>query len=335
MRFLSCTQGNITAGLVGDISDPFVFQPLPSAFCDAHLLNWLRRTILTLSVIDEPGSDPELIPAQELGTKPLNEPPAIPPSDKSNASSTTLSIEASPLDKPPSSPRPGFRTLSSINNAERARSLFPELPCITEQPPTRAGTDGSNRAPAAFAVSAQTPNGAKEPLTVSSGQPSTSASNPTQMSKSNDTPENRISLNTSQQTCLIHKTQAMKQSLSSKTIGGSPLLTTKSAIPPTFPPNTSPSYTSVTSTKPKHKSPLGSQPPLLATDSTAKRSSPRQPAAGVNTIAHNVATSAFLEPHGILQQFIEHSAMAQIEDALRRFEQEGPLRAARQSAFSL
>lgn len=318
-----------SSDLFVDMDKPFqVFQPILSALCDPHLPCELRRESLTFFVIDNPGDHAEPIPTRDLDTTPLKQSPPIPFTETTNVSSANLGIEATSLNKPPSSPRPSFRTLPSVCNAEQPKALSLEIPRVTEPPPMGGKTDDSKNSRTAFSVNAKTPDRAKEPFPVSISQ-SLSVSSPTTNFKSKDTFEDRMRTNTSHQTSLISKIPMAEQPSSPKPIGVPPILTPKSAIPPSFTPNASPSFTSVASTKPKHKSPLGSQPPLFATDSSTKSSSPRQAATNLDKVPHKIATISFLEPRGILQQYIEYAAAVQIQDALCRFEQEGPARVAR------
>jgi hypothetical protein len=320
--------------LFGDMPEPFeVFQPIPSALSDPQLPRELRRLSLTFFVIDQPGDAPELVPAHELDTKPLIEPRTIPLTDKTNLSPTRMNSEAPSVDKPPPSPRPSFRTLPSMTTAEQARPLFPGLSEFTARPPIAAQTNDDGQAPRASPVSPQTSRSAPELLPMSTTQPSASASSSAADLKSTDTFKTRTSFDASQSSPLVSKAHNAKQSSSSKPTNVPPVTTTKSAIPPTFTPNASPSFNSPANTKPKHKSPLGSQPPIFAAESNTKASSHQYSAAHLNKATHNLAAIGFLEPHGILQQYIEHIATAQIEDALRQFEREEPLRAASQFYF--
>jgi hypothetical protein len=320
--------------LFGDMPEPFeVFQPIPSALSDPQLPRELRRLSLTFFVIDQPGDAPELVPAHELDTKPLTEPLTMPLTDKTNLSPTKPNSEALSFDKPPSSPRPSFKTLPSLATAERARPLFPELSEFNARPPITARTNDDGQAPRASPVSPQTSRSTSEPFPLLTTQPSASTSSSAADLESTDTFKTRTSFDPSQSSPLVSKAQNAKQSSSSKPTNGPPITTTKSAIPPTFTPNASPSFNSPANTKPKHKSPLGSQPPIFAAESNAKASSHQHSAAHLNKATHNLAAISFLEPHGILQQYIEHIASAQIEDALRQFEREEPLRDASQSYF--
>ncbi len=269
------------------------------------------------------------MPAHELDTKPLKDLFPVPLADKTNTSSTKTNSEAPSLEKPPSSPRPGFRSLPSTNSAEPTNTLFPELSHSTAEPRMAAQTNTSNEAPKTSHTTPQTSNSTRELFPPSVTQPSASASSSADQSKNTDSSKDGASFN-NQSSLLPTKVQSTKPLFPPKSTSIPPITTSKSAIPPTFTPNISPSFASPASTKPKHKSPLGSQPPIFATDSHAKTSSPSQSAALLSKAAHNLATIAFLEPHGILQQYVEHIAAAQIEDALRQFEREEPLRLARQ-----
>lgn len=314
--------------LFEDVDEPFeVFQPIPSPLSAPQLPRELRRSSLTFIVIDKPGDDPELVPAHELGTSPLKDPLPMPLMDKTNIPSPKQNGEASFAVKSPSSPRPGFKALPPTTEAEQP--LFPELQ-TSVNPPVGLPASDSNIRPKSSPVSAQSPNSAKELFPSSSNQPLTSASNPADQMKGIDTSQDRTSSYASQSSPLVSKGHTTKQPFSPKSTSVPPITTTKSAIPPTFTPNTSPTFTSPANTKPKHKSPLGSQPPLFATEANAKAVSPKQSTIDPTRAAHNLATVGFLEPHGILQQYIEHTATTLIEHALRQFEREEPLRAARE-----
>ena len=77
-----------------------------------------------------------------------------------------------------------------------------------------------------------------------------------------------------------------------------------------------------TNTRPKHKSPLGTQPPILASDTSKENQSSSNATSNACQLNHNLAATGFLEPHGILQQYVEHVASPLVEEALRRFHQE-------------
>jgi hypothetical protein len=317
--------------LFEDMDEPFaVFQPIPSALSDPQLPRELRRASLTYFVIDNPGDNPELVAAHELDTKPLGWPVPTPLADQTNVQFTKPNTQATSLDKPPASPRPSFRPLPTTSNMQPARPLFPDLSQINPQTPLPALNNDSASRFEALDAQSQTQNTARDLSPVSVSKPVTSTSSSADQYKNNGNIQDRTNSSSPQTSPLTSKTQSTtKQSFSPKTTSIPPLSTNKSAIPPTFPPNGSPSFTTPASTKPKHKSPLGSQPPIFAAESSAKSSSPQQSSADSNKAADNLAIVGFLEPHGILQQYIEHTATALIEDALRQFEREEPLRAAR------
>jgi hypothetical protein len=321
--------------LFEDINEPFeVFQPMPSALSDPQLPRELRRSSLTFFVVDKPGDDPELVSAQELGTKPLTEPLLMPLTDKTNVSSPNPSTNTSLLNKPPSSPRPSFRSLPPTIGAEQTRSLFPELSQFNAESSMGAQRKDSNTALNGSVMSSHHPNSAKELFATASTQSLNAPSSSVEQFQSSDTNKRKSSSNNSQAIASISQVQNTKKPSSSLPVKAPPITTIKSAIPPTFTPNASPSFNSPASTKPKHKSPLGSQPPIFAPESSTKPPSRRQPAADLTKAAHNLATIAFLEPHGILQQYVEHAATALVEDALRQFEREEPLRAGRESRIT-
>jgi hypothetical protein len=105
----------------------------------------------------------------------------------------------------------------------------------------------------------------------------------------------------------------------------------KSVIPSTLTPNPSFGLTfpSAANTKPKYKSPLGSQPPIIAAENASKAATSQESEIDSRKVTRNLATIAFLEPHGILQQYIEYTAAPLIEEAMHQFEQEQLYRAAR------
>lgn len=306
---------------------------MPSALADPQLPRELRRSSLTFFVIDQPGDDPELVPAYELDTKPLHDPFPMPLTDKTNFSATKSDSDALPLDKPPSSPRPSFRALPPTNHSEQARPISPEHSQSNARPTVGTTTSNSSRPPKASPESPQTPNSARElfPTLVNNLLPSSTTSS--EELRNSHTPKDRASFSAIQASPLISKAQTAKQTSPHVSNSVPPITTTKSAIPPTFMPNASPSFTSPANTKPKHKSPLGSQPPIFAVDSSAKPPPSQRSSADLDKATHCLASIGLLEPHGILQQYIEHTATALIEDALRQFDREEPLRAARESCF--
>ena len=320
--------------LFEDMEEPFtLFQPMPSALSDPKLPCELRRSILTYFVIDDPGDNPELVPALELDVKPLPEPALVPFTDKTNTQLSQPHAEAAPLDKPPSSPRPSFRALPATTDKEPPRPLFSEVSQTKSQSqsPLTAQNNSSTSRPETLTADTQTPNNG-DVFPSSESRAGTTTSQSADQRKSNDNVQERISLNNSHSSPLTSKMQpTANQSFSTTPSCISPISTTKSAIPPTFSPSSSPSFTTPANTKPKHKSPLGSQPPIFAAESSAESSPRQQSSVDLSKAAHNLATVAFLEPHGIIQQYIEHTATALIKDALRQFEQEGPLRAACES----
>jgi hypothetical protein len=313
-----------------DDYEPFeVFQPMPSALSGPRIPRELRRSSLTYFVVEKPGDDPDLVPILELASKPPKEPHPMPLTDKTNINAATVSSEASSPNKPPSSPRPGFRTLSSNT---QTTPLFSESPPLNNQSFMRTPVHESNgTVQASSPMNPQTPNSARELFTASPSQPAMIGSlRATDGFKTNRAAQDPSTSNTAQPPLSISKAQTTKQPIAAKATNVPPITTTKSAIPPTFIPNASPSFTSPSNTKPKHKSPLGSQPPIFATDAGLKPSPAQQSAADLSKATHNLALLSFLEPHGILQQYVEHTATAMIEDALRQFAREEPLRAARE-----
>lgn len=309
------------------VDEPFeVFQLMPSALSNPKLPRQLRRASLTFFVIDKLGNTPAFFPARVLDVKPLSDSPPLPLTDKTNANSTKPGSESASINKPPSSPRPGFKSLPPASQAEQAKPLFQE-PSRSTESPTLEMQRGESAAAAKVSPDAQSV--AIEPRAASNNLALNASSVPANQTQSNDEGSQK-GTNAAQQP-FVKKTQTTPQQVLPRTVNISPSTTTKSAIPPTFTPNASPSFTSPTNTKPKHKSPLGSQPPIFAADSGSKYSSTHHSAADLEKAAHNLATIGFLEPHGILQQYIEHTATTAIEEALRQFEREEPLRAARES----
>jgi hypothetical protein len=304
---------------------------MPSVLSDPNLPRELRRRWLTSSRLDQPRNDAQRVIAQQLDATPSNEPLNRPVPDKTNVSSTQPNAEAQSSDQTPSSPRPTFRSLPPSTKQTPGRLLFSS----TLQPNAQtvfAPYSGSNTQPEPNLAGTRGQNSAEEPFPTSSIQPSLSTSAPGEQSENNDENDPNT-INTTHPSTLNPKTQPPKQQIPPRTTRVPTISTTKSAIPPTFTPNASPSFVSPANTKPKHKSPLGSQPPILAAESSAKPSSPRPSIADLNKAAHNLATVGFLEPRGLLEQYIRHSATPLIEDALRQFEQEEPLRVARESDF--
>ncbi len=320
--------------LFEDVPEPFeVFLPMPSALSAPGLPPELRRSSLTFFVIDHPGDTPELVPAQELDTKPLKDLPLEPITEKTNIVSPKADDGISSLTKPPASPRPGYKSLPPSTNAERTRPLFPDLAEANAQLAIGTTSSESSRAVKSHPGSSPIPNSARDLFSASYTQVPTSSSRTADPSRSNTTTQDYSNFRTPQSSPLISNIQTTKQPAASKPSNVPPITTNKSAIPPTFTPNASPSFGSPANTKPKHKSPLGSQPPILATDSSAKRPASQQAIANLDNAADNLATIGFLEPHGILQQYVEHTATALIEEALHQFEREEPLRAARKTYF--
>ena len=320
--------------LFEDVPEPFgVFQPMPSALSAPGLPPELRRSSLTFFVIDQPVDTTELVPAQELDTKPLKDPPPIPLTEKTNIASPKADNGVSSLTKPPASPRPGHRSLPPSTNAERTTPLFPDLAQINAQAAMGTPTSESGRAVKFLPGSPPTSNSARDLFPASNTQVPISSPRSADPSKSNSTAQDYSNFTTPQSSPFTSNAQTTKQLATSKPSNVPPITTNKSAIPPTFTPNASPCFTSPANTKPKHKSPLGSQPPIFATDSGAKRPAIQQPIANLDNAADNLATIGFLEPHGILQQYVEHTATALVEEALHKFEREEPLRTARKTCF--
>jgi hypothetical protein len=312
--------------LSGDVDKEFeLFYPMPSALSDPKIPRELRRASLTFFVIDKPGDDPEFVSARDLDVKPLNDPALMSLTDPNNILSTKTSSGAPSVDKPPSSPRPGFRSLPTATAQEQENPFLQDTsPDIAKTPFRQQNSDSTQRTATADLQIPNSPTGLHPASTTTSA---TSSSAPADQYESNNHMKDLSGAESSRSSPFISTSQPTKQQSSPKIAAVPP----KSAIPPTFTPNASPSFTTLANTKPKHKSPLGSQPPIFAADSSAKPSSPQQAAAGLNKAARNLATIGFLEPHGILQQYIEHTVTVLIEDALRQFEREEPLRAARES----
>jgi hypothetical protein len=318
--------------LPGDVGEEFeLFYPMPSALSDPKIPRELRRASLTFFVIDKPGDDPEFVSARDLDVKPLNDPALMSLTDTNNILSTKTNSGAPSIDKPPSSPRPGFRSLPTATTQEQENPFLRDASSDIAKTPFGQQNSHSTQRAATATADLQTPNSPRGLLPASTTRSATSSSAPADQYDSNNHMKDLSGAESSQPSPFISTSQPAKQQSSPKIASVPQIGAAKSAIPPTFTPNASPSFTSLANTKPKHKSPLGSQPPIFAADSSAKPSSLQQAAAGLNKAARNLATIGFLEPHGILQQYIEHTVTVLIEDALRQFEREEPLRAARES----
>ncbi|KAF7504813.1 hypothetical protein GJ744_001679 [Endocarpon pusillum] len=310
---------------------PPAFSMAPSAVNSA----WPSAVVNGIMNTNQPGNTPELVPAQAFDTQPLKDPPPIPLTEKTNIASPKADDRVSSFTKPPASPRPGYRSLPPITNAERTTPLFPELAQINTQAAMEIPTSESGRAVKFRPGSPPTPNSTTDLLPASNTQAPISFPRSANPSKSNSTTQDYSTFKTPQSSPFTSNVQTTKQPATSKPSNVPPITTNKSTIPSTFTPNASPSFTSPANTKPKHKSPLGSQPPIFATDSSAKRPAIQQPIANVDNAAENLATIGFLEPHGILQQYVEHTVTALVEEALHQFEREKPLRAAQSARQQL